>query len=164
MQDNDISSADSETLAAALDMARTNTFIWTPEELSQVWRHLLRSSIRVTMSSRPQLLESDGKPIPGADVALEVLLGAPAPSSALLAAVKEFAKPAEARGEETLPLEIARALYLAVIACAKVRSGLAISSLSPEKLGRGMKWMLQQTWLDPATIQLAERAASAQAE
>jgi hypothetical protein len=93
--------------------------------------------------------------LPGAqpgDGTFSQLLFAARPRRELLLRVKQFAKSAA----ERLPREIAMAIYLCALAAARLRLGPGerISTLSDDLFARGIKWALEQEWLDEGSRQL----------
>jgi hypothetical protein len=82
------------------------------------------------------------------------LLRQPSPPLELLELVKDFAKSNADHPENGLPKEIAAVLYYGCIAAALVRLKARISKLSDAELGRGLRWAVEQPWLDKETRQL----------
>jgi hypothetical protein len=80
------------------------------------------------------------------------------PRRDLLLCVKQYAKTL-GPGPALLPKEIAMVLYLGAIAAARLRLGERISTLSDESLASGIKWALEQEWLDDASRALMSEAS-----
>ena len=87
------------------------------------------------------------------------LLHHPAPVKELLELAKDFAKANLDHPESGLPAEIAATLYYASIAAALVRLDARISQLPDADLQRGLKWTMDQAWLDEKTKALLATAA-----
>ena len=79
----------------------------------------------------------------------------PAPPIELLELVKDFAKANLDHPESGLPGEIAAALYYTSIAAALVRLDARISQLPDADLQRGLRWTMEQAWLDEKTKGIA---------
>jgi len=82
----------------------------------------------------------------------------PSPPLELLELIKDFAKANLDHPESGLPDEIATTLYYTSIATALVRLDARITQLPDADLQRGLRWAMEQGWLDAATKELLARA------
>ena len=78
----------------------------------------------------------------------------PSPPLELVRRVKVWAKASVNDPEGPLPAPVARVLYYACIAVARVRCGESITDLSAAELSEGLRWSERQTWIDAATGRL----------
>jgi len=139
---------------------------WSVDELAEVFRHQLAVPVEEELdrgdaphgdappraAEPPRPRKSGPRRKTFAD-----LLHRPNPPLDLLRKVKDYAKAARNNPRGPLPAEIATALYFGVIASALVHRGQRLTSLVDQRLFRGLRWMIGQTWLDDATRDLAQQ-------
>ncbi len=134
---------------------------WSADELAEVFRHQLAVPVEEELdrgdappgdAAAPKRRKSGPRPKTFSD-----LLHRPNPPLDLLRRVKDYAKAARNNPRGPLPAEIATALYFGVIASALVHRGERLTSLIDQRLFRGLRWMIGQTWLDDATRDLAQQ-------
>ncbi len=88
------------------------------------------------------------------------LLHHPRPPVKLLEIAKRFARARRERREDPLPTEVATVLYFAWIAVALVRCRRRITGLGDEQVLEGIRWSLDQSWVDRKTCELLHAALS----
>jgi hypothetical protein len=151
-----------EPLAALLAAGEAPAGLWRPDEMAAIFEHQMAAPLVVD-------LRGLAPPVARRLEALAGGQGAPAQSFAdllrqqnppleLLELVKDFAKTNADHPENGLPREIAAVLYYACIAAALLRLKARISKLSDADLGRGLRWAVEQPWLDEETRHLLARA------
>ena len=149
-------------LATLMATGEERAKLWRPDELAAIFRHQMSAPMLVdlgTFDSRTAtrlrtLSESQGLLLKSfAD-----LFHHPAPPLELLELVKDFAKANLDHSESGLPGEIAAALYYTSIAAALVRLDTRISQLPDADLQRGLRWTMEQAWLDETTRELLAEA------
>ncbi|MGD0261848.1 MAG: hypothetical protein ABSD29_18930 [Verrucomicrobiota bacterium] len=145
-----------------LETGEERARLWRPDELAAIFRHQMsapmlvdlgtfdpRTATRLRTRSEAQglLLRSFAD-----------LFHHPTPLIELLELVKDFAKANLDHPESGLPDEIAAALYYTSIAAALVRLDARISQLPDADLQRGLRWTMEQAWLDETTRELLAEA------
>ncbi len=139
------------SLAKMLDFGAGQEPLWTNGELGAILRHQMHaplgpdlgrvdSALRV---SRRALTAGDGESLR----TFGDLFHVSHPPLEVLEATKRFAKYSRTQ-EESLPAEIATALYYLAIAAALTKCGRRITALDDQTLRHGIAWVRQQTWLD----------------
>jgi len=126
---------------------------WIREDLQAILRHQLQAPLAVDLggmrgrdaqhietmaSARGLTLRSFGD-----------LLAHEHPPVDLLILTKEFAKRNLVSPESHIPREVARVLYYASIAVARLRCGTSISRLPDADLSSGISWCRERAWIDP---------------
>ena len=152
-----------DKLASILASGEEGACLWQPEELAAIFKHQMAAPILVdlgvfdapTATRLKYLSQAHGLLLKSfAD-----LFQHPAPPVELLSLIKDFAKANLDHPESGLPGEIAATLYYASIAAALVRLDARISQLPDADLQRGLKWTMNQAWLDEETKALLATAA-----
>jgi hypothetical protein len=135
-----------------------------PKWLSSVWQHQLDARIAddvAEMSPHAVIIaEHQGTAADPVIVTYRDLFWHPSPPIELLKLVKEFAKREAVLPEDGLPQGIASCLYHLSILRATTQLGTPISSLSSNQLGRAIKTLSSQAWLDARTIELLAEGLS----
>lgn len=139
------------SLAKMLDFGAGQEPLWTNGELGAILRHQMDALLepdlgKVHPAIRDQkraLTTGNGKPIG----TFGDLFRTPHPPLELLEATKRFAKYSRTH-EESLPAEIATALYYLAIAAALTKCGRRITALDDQALQHGLDWVRQHMWLD----------------
>jgi hypothetical protein len=151
-------------LAELLAAGEPPAGLWRPEEMAAIFRHQMAAVLLVDLGGVAPPVE-DLPPEGGVPAAQGApcrsfadLLRHPSPPLGLLELVKDFAKANADHPENGLPKEIAAVLYYGCIAAALVRLMARISTLSDAELGRGLRWAVEQPWVDEETKQLLARA------
>jgi hypothetical protein len=80
------------------------------------------------------------------------------PPIALLRLAKDYAKQADAQADDSLPPEVASALYTLSIAAALVRLNERITAMNDDDLRRGFDWVFNRWWIDAPSRDLAKQA------
>jgi len=104
-----------------------------------------------------QLGLSDGGSLP----TYRSLFESKAPSIDWLRQVKRFAKANLGHAESSIPLELARALYVMSLSTAIVRLGVSITTMGVDQLSLQLDWGVRQDWIDTPsrdTIRAAQDA------
>jgi hypothetical protein len=151
--------------AEVLDRSRP---LWRKEEFAQILEMLLAEDLapllcdaHLGMAQREQLCrELTAKATPACR-SLGDLLAHPAPPVQLLVWTKDWAKVQRDRPDVDVPVQVALALYYAVIAAADLHAGQRITSMDDEHLVSGYLWALKQSWLDAVTRELFQSAVAA---
>jgi len=149
-------------LATLMATGEARAELWRPDELAAVFRHQMSAPMLVdlggfdprTATRLRTLSEAQGLLLKSfAD-----LFHHPSPPVELLELVKDFAKANLDHPGSGLPGEIAAALYYTSIAAALVRLDARISQLPDADLQRGLRWAMEQGWLDEKTKELLAQA------
>jgi hypothetical protein len=149
-------------LATLMATGEERAKLWRPDELAAIFRHQMSAPMLVdlgtfdlrTATRLRTLSEAQGLLLKSfAD-----LFHHPAPLIELLELVKDFAKANMDHPESGLPDEIATMLYYTSIAAALVRLDARISQLPDADLLRGLRWTMEQAWLDEKTKELLAKA------
>ena len=149
-------------LATLMATGEERAKLWRPDELAAIFRHQMSAPMLVdlgtfdprTATRLRTLSEAEGLLLKSfAD-----LFHHPAPPIELLELIKDFAKANMDHPESGLPGEIATALYYTSIAAALVRLDARISQLPDADLQRGLRWTMEQAWLDEKTKELLGKA------
>jgi hypothetical protein len=146
------------TRADVLDRSRP---LWRKDEFAQILTMLLAEDL-VALVCDEQLGMAKREPVCRRLVneaqppcrTLGDLLAHPAPPMQLLIWAKDWAKVQRDRQDVDVPVQVALALYYAVIAAADLRAGQRITSMDDERLSGGHDWAFKQPWLDEATRKL----------
>ena len=134
---------------------------WRDDELATVWRHQLSARLE------PELAEWDADLLrrlrndPAAaakigDTVAAILHATDTPRPVLMA-LKSLGKAMNQDRTRGIPHDIGKLLYFAAIAAALAR-GERISELNQPTLKQGLTFAVEQTWLDPSTLQLLRNA------
>lgn len=149
-------------LAALMATGEERARLWRPDELAAIFRHQMSAPMLVdlgtfdprTATRLRTLSEAQGLLLKSfAD-----LFHHSAPPVELLELVKDFAKANLDHPESALPSEIATALYYTSIAAALVRLEVRISKLPDADLRQGLRWTMEQAWLEEKTKELLAKA------
>jgi len=159
-----VTSPDSEFLpdtprrfARLVEVTAQNDEGWLPEELGAIWLHQLAAPVQFEFvcekpsSESPKLEDAGDKE---RRTTFRELLHGTEPDLEKLRDVKEFAKNKRGEPSKGFPKEIARVLYFTSIVVALVRCKCRISNLSNQDILTGVRWALDQEWLDPLTIKI----------
>lgn len=131
--------------------------VWSDDELQAMLRHQLAAPLCISLGvlsgeMAHQLRETTPRLDPL--LSLSQLLAHPHPPVALLVLVKRFAKICRGDLDNPLPGELVMLMYYASIAVAQVRADQRISELPAAELRRGLRWIVAQPWVEPATREL----------
>jgi len=138
---------------------------WSDEELADILRHQLRSSLLAELKPlasqvEPLGLAGNSPGVPPLNT-FEDLLNHPSPNPMLLRIAKDFAKTADNRFDHGLPPAVATALYMCLIAAGIVRGVGKITLMDDSELRTGLEWVQNQAWIDESKRQLAADALGA---
>lgn len=168
-KDNDNSTggvwqASSPQLARLLALAANANRAWKPDELRAIWTAQMDATLPCDLGGFPDDLTHRIKR-QAADQGLLLrscgaLLQHPQPPLDLLRLVKDFAKANVGHPESHLPESVARTLYYAVVATARLKLDQRLTELEDTALASGLRWALTQDWLDESTRQLFEDTLS----
>jgi hypothetical protein len=134
---------------------------WTDNELDVMLLHQLGAEIQLDpklmsgdMARKLMSLASRGTPLPNRYCDL---FRHPDPPIELLEYAKQYAK--ATRHHPDSPLQkISTVIYYSAIVAALMRRNQRITGLDDGALLFGVDWVLEQTWIDPATRKLFEEA------
>ena len=150
-------------LATLLTTGEERARLWRPDELAAIFRHQMSAPVLVDLGTFDPRSATRLRALSEAQGLLlrsfTDLFHHPAPPVELLELVKDFAKANLDHPESGLPGEIAAALYYTSIAAALVRLDARISQLPDADLKRGLRWTLEQAWLDEKTKELLAQAS-----
>jgi hypothetical protein len=145
-------------LAALMAAGEEPARLWRADELAAVFRHQVSTPMLVDLGTFDPATANRLQLLSGAQGLLlksfADLFHHPAPPVELLQLVKDFAKANLDHPESGLPAEIAWLLYYLGIASALVHLQTRISTLTDADLSRGLRWALDQAWLDEPNRQL----------
>jgi len=149
-------------LATLLATGEERARLWRPDELAAIFRHQMSAPMLVDLSGFDSRTATKLRTLSEAQGLLLKSFGDlfhhPAPLIELLELVKNFAKANLDHPESGLPGEIAAALYYTSIAAALLRLDARISQLPDADLQRGLRWTIEQAWLDEKTKELLAQA------
>ena len=151
-----------QKLASLLATGEERTKLWRADELAAIFRHQMASPVLVDLGTfDPQTatrirLQSEAQGLLLKSFA--DLFHHPSPPIELLELIKDFAKANLDHPGSGLPDEIATTLYYASIATALVRLNTRISQLPDADLQSGLRWAMEQAWLDTLTRKLLLQA------
>ena len=149
-------------LAALMATTEERDRLWRADELAAIFRHQISSPMLVDLGGFDARTAGQLKMVSEAQGLLlksfADLFHHPAPPVELLEVIKAFAKANLDQPESGLPGEIAAALYYTSIAAALVRLDAHISQLPDADLQRGLRWTMEQAWLDVKTKELLAQA------
>ena len=135
--------------------------IWSANVLAGMWLHQLDAPLTIDLIDHQPMNDQTVQTLTteaGAPTCFRELLAHPDPSPQLLELAKDFAKANRTASDGGLPPEIATMLYYALIAAGIVRTGKRITDLPEASLRKGLKWALQQGWVDDSTRNLLNDA------
>jgi hypothetical protein len=149
-------------LATLMAAGEEGARLWRPDELAAIFRHQMSAPMLVDLGTFDSRTATKLRTLSEAQGLLlksfTDLFHHPAPPIELLELVKDFAKANMDHSESGLPGEIAAALYYTSIAAALVRLDAHISQLPDADLQRGLRWTMEQAWLDVKTKELLAQA------
>jgi len=140
--------------------------LWRDDDLAAMFRHQLATPLEFDLGQQmPQVLRDLRTSAEGAAAACrtfrQILLddatGVVTPD-AVLEAIKNYGKSLGRHRDSVVPREIGKLLYFCAIAAARVRSGTQISDLPSPALESGLRWAMQQPWIDDPSRQLLAAA------
>ena len=132
---------------------------WQANEMAAVLRHQLDARIlpfRTTSDEARHARESGRERLTFIDLFLQ-----PNPSLELLVQAKDFAKGNREHPASPLAPEICTVLYYASIVAALSRRQTRITNLTDAELFHGIRWCLDQPWLDSRLHNMLEESVSA---
>ena len=149
-------------LSHMMDPAGPPAPAWSQEDLRAMLAHQLATPLVYDLSADRDSHELLGRLHESADrdrlPCFADLLADRAVPVELLTLVKRFAKAQLKSQDDALPREIASVLYYAAIA-AGLRTGVRVTHLDDAQLRAGLKWVVQQPWVDPTLQSLCSQAA-----
>lgn len=135
-----------------LDPEKMTRRIWVSSELAAILKHQLQTPVGFDLDAGAKTAAAEPKTsrreMSQLSENFAQLFGSPRPSLRLLILTKDFAKTQLHRVESPLPREIARVLYLASIAVAKVKCRTTITTLAVPRILEGFEWGREQSWMD----------------
>ena len=149
-------------LATLLATGGERARLWRPDELAAIFRHQMSAPMLVDLGTFDPRNATRLRTLSEAQGLLlksfSELFHHPAPPIELLELIKDFAKANMDLPESGLPDEIAATLYYTSIAAALVRLDESISRLPDADLQRGLRWTMEQAWLDEKSRELLAEA------
>lgn len=146
---------EASALASMFEISAVPARLWRGEDLAAVLRHQLAAPLAVDLATlRGVTAEQVSQLAASAEPPLHTfhdLLHHRAPPLELLEMTKRFAKRARRNPAGAVPEEVAGVLYFGSILAARARCGARISGLGEGQLREGIRWVLAQRWIDPAT-------------
>jgi len=130
------------------------------EKLLHDYQDLLRSPLLKIAEDIPEVLPALPNLADGADPPIKTffdMMRHPQPPMKLIEIVKYYAK-RDYHMAHQLPSEVALTLYYLTLVQAYLMYGEKITAMSYEKLKSGITRLLEQTWLDPGTRTVFQRA------
>lgn len=150
MTQPDMRHTDPRRLASLLDFSSQR--LWEPSELGSILRHQMTAPVEFDLTALGDERAGKVRTLATAgDLVVRSfsdLLFHPHPPLELLELTKQFAKASHVSPGSPLPREIARVLYLSSIVAAQVRCGTRITALTDAALSAGLRWAMQQPWVD----------------
>jgi hypothetical protein len=160
--EQDLHGTDPRLLARFLAVDAVPRRFWSVDELGSILRHQLATPVHLDLEAAPSTFRACLMALPAdqqpGKLLYQELFRLAAPSLELLSLVKQLAKSSRAHGESALPPEIATVLYLTSIVVARLRLGQRISEQSDESILHGIKWVINQPWIDEETQRLFHEA------
>jgi len=151
----DIDKADPALLSKMMGSGLGDQPVWQPEELAAILRHQMSAAVQFDLGALDAGLAGRLSKLSSSQGLLlksfADLFFHPHPPLELLRLTKEFAKAHKNHPDSPLPDEVATLLYFLSIVAARVRCGERITQLDDEALGRGIKRLLAQAWIDEKT-------------
>ena len=157
MTSHDLAHTDPQSLADMM-VVGDDSEVWRDEDLSKVFAHLLGLTLeKVIGGAGPKvarLLDEQAAPDDRQRTIRDVLEDEH-PKPELLDLIKRYAKAASKDAARPLPADVARTLYVLSIAAAMARTPRRNTKLRDEEVHRGIRWVLNRTWLnDSMRVQL----------
>jgi len=149
--ERELAGSDSKGLSALIGL---NERIpqWSASDLSSILLHQLAAPLQTDLSvlgpDAPRMLQRFTAASPNACQTFRDVLCSDDPPVELLVMIKDYAR--LTGKDQSLPNEIASALYYASILAATSRCGKRISNLSESALNEGANWMIATEWIEPA--------------
>ena len=155
----DLSAMDLRALSRVWSLpGATGGVTWRAQDLPAILRHQLDAPLEDLEVGNEDAPTAAATPSAAGGAGSEPatfgeLLLHPRPPQELLELVKEWAKaaksPPDGDGREfVVPPEVATVLYFAAIAAALARLGTRITSLDDTAVAKGVKWALDQPWVE----------------
>jgi hypothetical protein len=141
------------SLAGLMDVEVEPERLWQADELGSILHHQLRAPLETELGELhcPDVAHPD-------QVTFGDLLHQANPPVELLERVRNFAKGQLNLPHSPLPHEVASVLYYCSILVAVTRCGRRITSLDDRSLVVGCRWVLSQSWVEPAIHEVCEKA------
>lgn len=153
--------ASPKRLAKLFELAAQPPRPWRPEELRTALDDLLDAPLAYDLTTLPAATARSLKAVSGTRGLLlntcGQLLRHAKPPLELLRMLKDFGKANTGQRESPVPEPVARVLYYASVASARLHWNVQISDLTEAELGTGLRWGLAQDWLDTNTRDLFEK-------
>lgn len=166
MRDSISAARDPEWYLRLVDLAQDTTAIplWSPEELQEIWAHQLNSSvIRCIEELSPvhalQCQSVCNAVTPRIQTMRDLITRADAPEQ-LLTMVAKWMQRALGDTDELLPRDISLALFNVAIVLARTRCNVNLINSSDGEIARRAAAVAQRAWLDDATRELMDVAAT----
>lgn len=141
-------------------LVRSDTVGWDPQELGEILAHQMSAPLMLELN-RLRLTTDERRCLEelkiGPDLSFGDLFAQPMPHLALLNLVKEYAKAGCSHPSDPIPGPICVVLYYASIAIARLRHKQSITTVDDGSVRRGLVWVLERPWLDPALLPIFDR-------
>ncbi len=154
---DEVFNSEPERLAEFFKLGARPQRLWRSDELDAILRHQLAAPVFFDLEAfepekAAQLRAAlAGEGTTGPIQSFSDLLHLWHPPLELLRLTKDFAKSHLGHLDATLPREVATVLYYASILVARMRCAEFLTRLNEEALLKGVRWVLDQPWLDPET-------------
>lgn len=131
-------------------------------EFGSLLNHQMRASVVAVLSEETNepraTLDEIARELAGLGIrTFADLFDHPTPPAAALDAVRRYTKRLLKGEPESLPLDVARVLYVVTELCASTPNAVAHGLASTANLSHLGRWCLAQTWLDERTRRLVRR-------
>ena len=141
-----------ESIKTVLEFANSEDTKWSAQDLAAILNHQLSapllSELKITLKISAKDVESLSRFV---DVGIDSfgdLFCHPKPPLELLKMVKEYSKAHRGHPSCLLPKQICSVLYYVSIVMANVRCGERITTLDDSMIQEGLKWAINQDWID----------------
>jgi len=125
---------------------------WTSDELTAMLEHQLLAPLAFDLGHLQGIKEEQIQDLAKSHTpvvhSFNDLLTHEQPSMELLIIVKEYAKASMNHPAHPLPKRIATVIYYSTIVVAQLRCNQLLTQLDNPSLRRGLRWALDQPWLD----------------
>jgi hypothetical protein len=152
---------DAEMLERLVDPQLTAERLWDERELGEVLEHQMAAPVVADLQTLDNVVALQAAQLCSAArpviLSYRDLFEHPAPPERVLRFVSRFAREQLGAAEPQLPARIARLLYFASAAAARVRLRCAISPLSCEELQAGLQRLAAEPCLDERTRGLLQK-------
>ena len=162
MSQPDLTQTSTDGLYRILDLTASPTAHWSDEELATVLDCQLSTPL---VDDLPTVIGVDIQAVQRAVLAIEPpietfgqLFLHPAAALEVLDWVKSFAKRLREHPDEPLPQPVVMVLYYLALSTALICYNQRLTSLTDEAFASGLRWALEQAWIDASYRQILQDA------